>query len=116
MSYQYKDPTCEGFKRIKVSKNNHNKVFKYNNRTFIRDLLTTVEYYEKDDCIKVQIVPSLLGKLLLIVISPIHILIHGLVNKDAYRDILRGLFPKKYGAFLSHVFWDETQIKILKGE
>lgn len=114
--YTYIDPITKGFKKIKVSKENHNKVFKYRKRTFIKDLMNTTEYYENDKCIQIQCVPSLFGKILLLFISPLLILFYGVANKKVYTDIKRMLFAKKYGAFTTDCIWDNEQIKLLKGE
>lgn len=114
--YTYIDPITKGFKRIKVSRRNHNKIFKYRKRTFIKDLMNTTEYYENDECIQVQNVPSLFGKILLLFISPLLILFYGVTNKENYTDIKRTLFAKKYGAFTADRIWKKEQIKLLKGE
>lgn len=113
--YQYIDPISKGFKRIKVSRSNHNKVFKYRKRSFIKDLLTTVEYYENSECIQVQSVPSIFRKTFLLSISPLLIIYYGIGNKEIYNEIKRNLFAKKCGAFTSDCIYDKETIDILKG-
>lgn len=113
--YQYIDPLTKGFTRIKVTKDNHNKVFKYSQRTFWKDLVKTVEYYENKECIKVQTVISIFGKLLLLTLSPILILYYGIGNKEIYTEIKRTLSDKKYGAFTSDCIFDKEIINTLKG-
>ena len=114
--YTYVDPISQGFKRIKVSRNNHNKVFKYQERSFLKDLMTTTEYYENSEGVKVQKVPSVLGKVLLLIISPLLIIYYGISNKETYDEIKRTLFAKKYGAFVSDLIFDKEHIKTLKGD
>ena len=113
--YEYIDPISKGFKRIKVSRKNHNQVFKYRKRSFLKDLTNTTEYYENSGVILVQNVPSVFGKVLLFVFSPIVIIYHGIGNKEIYTDIKRALFAKRYGAFTSDYISDVGQVSLLKG-
>lgn len=116
MTYQYIDPLDNGFERINVSRANHNKLFKHKQRTFLKDIFTTVEYYENKECVRVQFVPSLFSKVILLTISPVLILFYGLANKDTYTDIKKTLFAKKYGAFTVDTISNKQKIKQLKGE
>lgn len=115
MYYKYVDPIENGYKRINISRNNHNAVFTNRKRTLWGDLVNTTEYYEDARSIKIQRVPSLFGKALICVLSPFLILYYGIGNAETYSDIKRVLFAKKYGAFTSEVICNAQTIKKLKG-
>lgn len=113
--YQYVDPLTKGFTKIKVSKENHNKIFKYKKRTILKDIKTKVEYYESDKEILIQFLPTVFTKVLLLLIAPFIILFYGIGNPDVYSDIKRIIFPKKYGSFTSDIIFDIKQRNIIKG-
>ena len=100
MTYKYKDPLENGYKKIKVSKALHNSVFKHRQRTLWKDLFEKHEYYANDWCVRVEVMPTLLAKVIVVVTFPIILLIHGVANFRELKDeVYRFCNPRKTGEF-----------------
>ena len=112
MKYEYQCPTTKGYKRIKVSKAQHNSVFKYGKRTLLKSLVQKQEYYDNGNQIIVQHLPTLITKILCVVLLPVNLLFYGVGNLDELiKDTKRIIQPKKYGSFSSDVIFGEQYSK-----
>lgn len=117
MQYEYQCPTAKGYKRIKVSKAQHNSVFKYRKRTLLKSLVHRQEYYDNGNQIIVQHLPTLITKILCVVLLPVNLLFYGVGNLDELmKDTKRIIQPKKHGSFSSDVISDEQYSKLMNKE
>lgn len=98
--YKYQPPEDNGYTKVNIPKSLHNSVLKYRQRTIFKSLFVKYEYYYNDWNIKVQILPTLLTKVLDTMLVPINLIFCGLSN---YKDVFRGVYktwnPKKTGSF-----------------
>lgn len=113
--YKYITPESQGLTKIKVTKENHNKVFTYRKRTFFKSLIWKYEYFADDKKIRVENVPTFLAKVLVILLFPLHLIIYGTSNyKDVISDTKKLLNARKYGSFASDTVEGDLYFK-LKG-
>ena len=113
--YKYIPPESQGMVKIKVSKENHNNVFTYRKRTFLKSLLHKYEYFADDTKVSVEYVPTALYKVLAVLLFPFHLLIYGVSNyKEIVLDTKKVINARKYGAFSSDIIIGESYNK-LKG-
>ena len=100
MTYEYKEPLQNGYRKIKVSKSLHNSVFKYRKRTLWKSLFTKHEYYANDWCIRVEVFPTLFAKLIVLTSFPFLLLLHGVSNySEIKNEVYSFCNPKKSGEF-----------------
>lgn len=95
MSYEYKDPMKDGFSRVYLTKAEHKKAFPYRKKTF----KNTFRYFVKGSEFIIEEHPNMLFKLLVLLLLPVAIIAVGFL--EFYPELLRLLFPKKYGSFSS---------------
>lgn len=96
--YVYQSPIDKGYKQFKLTKKEHNKLFKRRKKKWC----DRYEYYYNDRAIILRRFCNLQGIIFEIILFPVHLLLHGLFNfKEIIREY-RGLFnQKKYGSFSS---------------
>lgn len=111
MAYKWKYTEENGYTKIKVSKENHNKVFKYRERG---DIMQSVEYYEhKDGYIDVIFFVSLFTKIFATLMIPFYAIVYGV--PQTLEEAKGILFQKKTGSFsCDRVYKDRAGV--LKGE
>lgn len=96
MTYQYKDPLTQGYRRVRLSKAQHNNLFP-NRKIKWTD---KYEYYLSEDMFLLHKYLSLPAVVLNILLFPISLLCFGLSNfKDVLREHKEILSQKKYGKF-----------------
>lgn len=118
MSFEYKyvNQQSQGLTKIKVTQENHNKVFTYRKRTFFKSIFWKYEYFADDKKIRVENIPTVLTKILVIMLFPLHLILYGISNyKDVLIDTKKLLNARKYGAFTSDIVEGDLYFK-LKGE
>lgn len=114
MTYKYKDPLENGYKKITVSKALHNSVFKYRQRSLWKNLFTKYEYYANDWCIQVEVLPTLFAKVIVIVTFPVTLLVHGIANFTEIKDeVYRFCNPKKTGSFIVDAITGEKYKEVM---
>lgn len=98
--YTYKSPLDQGYTKIKVSKDKHNQVFIYQQRTFFKSLVSKYDYFSKGNEVIAENVPTLFGKVLTVLLFPVFLILGGVFNyKELIDDTKRILFPRRYGSF-----------------
>lgn len=103
-TYVYKSPLDQGYTKIKVSKDKHNLVFKHQQRTFLKSLVSKCDYFRKGNEVIVENAPTLFGKVLTVLLFPVFLILYGVFKyKELIRDTKEVLFPKKYGSFVQFV-------------
>lgn len=110
--YIYTNPLNMGFRRIKVSKQLHNKIYKFKSsqRTFLKDLFLKHTYFRDNTELYIEKTPTLLTKVLNTVLLPLSLVVYGLSNyKEIIKDAKTEWSPRKYGSFTS----DTIQISSL---
>lgn len=96
--YVYKNPLKNGYKQFKLSKKQHNEIFKHGKLRWI----DRCEYYYNDNDILIHKFASLFAKILVTVMFPINILMYGLKNfKEIITEYKEMYNEKKYGSFVS---------------
>jgi len=104
--YIYKDPRDRGFTRFKLTKKQHNIIFKHRSRTWRNKF---EYYYDDKQIIMHQFFNPLLG-IVAVVFFPIIVLMTGVLNiKEAFKEVKHGLNQKKYGSFCSDCVWSDTE-------
>ncbi len=97
MSYTYKDPLKNGYKKVKLTKKQHNKLLpntkiKWSER---------YEYYISDDAFITHRFAGILWKILITITLPLWVLFHGIENfKELMNEYLDLFKEKKVGNFL----------------
>lgn len=100
MTYEYKNPLDRGMLKVKVPKERHNSVFLYSKRTLFKPLFSRYHYYADDRSMLIELMPTLLTKVLCTALLPLTIFVYGIANyKELVRDVKRTWCPRKYGAF-----------------
>lgn len=96
--YIYKNPLDNGYKKFKLSKKTHNKLFKYRQIKWI----DKYEYYYND---KQIIFHKFYNPLVIIfntLLFPVSVLLYGIMNfKECWLDLKKTYNQKKYGSFSS---------------
>ena len=114
--YVYEHPEDNGYTKIKVSKTKHNLVFKYDQRTLWKSLFRMHEYYDNDNQVIVQHLPTVFVKVLSVILFPVSLIINGVGNyNEVLRDIKRTIWTKKYGSFSSD-YVRGVEYKLLVGK
>ncbi len=96
--YKYEDPLTQGYKQFKLTKKQHNKLFKYRQIKW-RD---RYEYYYNDKYILLYRFTNWKAIILITLLFPVILLLEGLLDyKETIKDY-KGMYnQKKYGAFSS---------------
>ena len=119
--YKYQPPEDNGYTKVNIPRSLHNSIFKYKaakaglrpyrQRTLFKSLFVKYEYYYNHWNIKVQVLPTLLTKVLTTLLVPINLIFCGLSNyKYVFRDVQRTWCPKKTGSFIE----DDIQGEVYK--
>lgn len=107
--YIYKDPLIKGYKKFKLSKKQHNKLFQYRQLKWF----DKYEYYYNDKEIILHKFYNPLFITINIIISPIGIFIAGLMNiKQYWQELKQMCNQKKYGQFSGDSVWKESNLYI----
>lgn len=97
-TYSYVRPTELGYQKFKLTRRQHNSILVNRHRNF----LTKIEAYYRDDSIRLQYTTTFLGKVLITMMLPITVLLHGFSSikeiAEEYRDLLN---ETKSGTFVS---------------
>jgi len=95
-NYIYTNPLDEGYKQFKLTKKQHNGLFKYRQITW-RD---KYEYYYNENKILIHKFANLPTIILATILFPFYLLFYGLGNfKELIKEMKSGYNQKKYGAF-----------------
>lgn len=96
MSYQYRNPLDDGF--TKVPKSKHKEiVHRYKPKI-------KYEVYENETCYLIHQFEPLWVVMVNVLLLPILVIIHGVVNiKEISVDLYRLIFQKKTGRFISEI-------------
>ncbi|HEY8805270.1 MAG TPA: hypothetical protein VIM42_09250 [Clostridium sp.] len=104
--YIYKDPRDRGLIKFKISKKQHNSIFKHRKITW-RD---KYEYYYDDKEIIMHRFVKMPLIFLAVLLFPVIVLMTGILNiKEAFTDVKKSLNQKKYGGFSSDQLWYNTE-------
>ena len=104
--YKYKDPVDNGYKKIFLSKKNHNAIFQKRKIDFFHHY----DYYIKNDCFILHRTFNLKGKIALTFTLPIFIILNLSEAKETFIDYWKMLFSKKYGRFTSDMITNKIII------
>jgi len=105
--YIYKNPLEQGYKQFKLTRKQHNELFKY------RQLKWTdkYEYYYNDKNILIFKFASILLTILTTILFPISLLFYGLKDtKEIIQDHKKIYNQKKYGLFVSDSICSNSDI------
>lgn len=104
--YEYRSPIDGGYKQMYLSKKKHNKIFPlWKVRRF-----ESCDYFYKEGSVKMEKHLSIVGKCLLLLLFPIHVVLFGVADiKEHYDDFRRQIQHKKYGSFTSLVCWKKDK-------
>lgn len=117
MNYVYKDPLDSGYTQFKLSKKQHNQLFKYRQIKWCYKC----EYYYDKNCIILHIFVNWKGILVTTLSLPVLILIHGLTSIKEIKKEMKELYnQKKYGSFSGDTVWSGGEkykeiMEIIKG-
>lgn len=103
MNYNYKYTEQNGYKKIKVSKEIHNKLFKYGKRN---NWKCTYHYSVKDDSLFIEQHFSWLAIFLVFLCFPLHVILYGVSNiKEIWNESIECIpyYAKKRGTFVVDV-------------
>lgn len=102
MTYVYENPLDKGFIKINIPKRVWNKI--YPNAAL--KWFEYHEYYVDDNSLIIQKFNYQYVNVLNLLMSPIMLLGHGLMNyKEIYNEHTKAFNQKKYGTFVSHTLW-----------
>lgn len=105
--YKYIDPTTVGGKQFKLTKTQHNEIFKHTQCNW----KTHFEYYQFETNIEIQRFSSIYLKLWNTVAFPVVVLFAGLSNiSEILEEYKKLYFEKKYGAFVSDFAWGDSEV------
>ena len=108
MSYKYRCPTELGYRQIKLTKQQHNDLFKNQN---IKWYDKYEYYYSRDKGLRVDKFYNWKLIALMTLLYPINILIEGFGNiKEINRDYTRMYKQKQYGSFVSERYYKDKPI------
>lgn len=106
MIYTYEDPLTKGYSRFKLSRKQHNQLFKYRQLKWYSFLTTKYEYYISPDDIRINRFVALPNIIFATILFPFMILIHGISNiKEILNEYKRAYNQKKYGSFINEHIW-----------
>jgi len=96
-NYKYKNPLDDGYKQFKLTKKQHNKLFKYRQIKWC----DRYEYYYNEQEIIMHRYVNLMAIIIETLLFPIYVLLHGFVNiKELNKEYKEIFNQKKYGAFV----------------
>ncbi|RXZ78036.1 hypothetical protein EBB07_28685 [Paenibacillaceae bacterium] len=96
--FKYADPLKNGYKQFNLTKKQHNRLFKYRQRTWT----DYYEYYCNDNHIIMHRFTSLIAKCVTTLLFPLTFFVYGIANhKEIIRDHKRVFNEKKYGSYYS---------------
>lgn len=105
--YIYENPLDQGYKQFKLTKKQHNTLFKYRQIKWY----DKYEYYYNDNEIILHRFTNIYAIILGTILFPIAILLEGIVNiKDTCRDYKRMCNQKKYGSFSGDNIWRDSEL------
>lgn len=100
--YEYVCPTTEGYRKVNLSAEDHNKHFP----AYPLKWYHKFEYYESDKAIKFERFMSWPAVAISWILFPISLMSYGLSNfKETWIDHVKLLNQKKYGVFISQTRW-----------
>jgi hypothetical protein len=101
-SYQYTNPIDKGYTKFKLTKKQHNEIFK--NRQI--KWMGKCEYYYNENQIIIHSFTNWKAILLSTILFPVFVLIHGLGNVKEVWGELKSLYnQKESGSFVSEHIW-----------
>lgn len=96
--YVYKNPLDNGYIKFKITKKQHNKLFKYRRLKWFN----RYEYYYSKEEIIIHNFKNLPFRIMFTIGFPLFILLNGLVNfKESFNELNMMWNQKKYGRFSS---------------
>lgn len=104
--YVYKNPIDDGYKKFRLSKKQHNQIFKH------RQIRWTdrYEYYYNDKHIILHKFYNPLCVVLNTLFFPIAILINGIINiKDGWKELKSLYHQKQSGSFSTDNVWNKSE-------
>lgn len=106
-NYQYTNPLDNGYKQFKLTKKQHNQLFK--NRQI--KWYDKYEYYYNNKLILLHKFYNWQAVLLNTIMFPLTVLVEGLGDiKEIIKDIKSLFNQKKYGSFISNGIWSNTDL------
>jgi hypothetical protein len=106
-NYTYKDPLKIGYKQFKLTKKQHNKLFKYRQIKW----QDKYEYYYNDKEVILHKFYNWKVIVLQIVFLPIIILLNGLINiKETWKDTIKLFKQKETGYFIGDSAYSGTYL------
>lgn len=104
--YTYENPLDKGYKQFKLTKQQHNKIFKYRQLKWF----DKYEYYYNNHTIIIHRFCNLKGIIINTLLFPVYILTHGLLNfKELLREFKELYNQKKYGSFTSDCVYKRSK-------
>lgn len=106
MSYQYRDPLKQGYKKFKLTTKQHNELFKYRKKKWY----SKYEYYYNENQILLHGFTNKFAIVINTILFPLIVLVNGIGNiKEIIDDFKRLYNEKKYGSFTSDHVWSVTE-------
>ena len=100
MTYEYVDPRTQGWRRVRLSRADHNRIFsKRQVRWFNR-----YEYFMKDGEFLMHRFITWPAVGLSLLVFPVMLLVHGVANRDLWREYADLMRQKKTGNFVFEGF------------
>lgn len=100
--YKYINPIGQGYTKFKLTKKQHNKIFK--NRKIKWN--SKIEYYYNDNQIIIHRFTNRKAILLTTILLPVFVLLHGITNiKEIWKELLELYNQKETGSFVSDHIW-----------
>lgn len=96
MTYTYRDPLLDGYRRANLPRKVHDRFFRYRKRNW----RTRVEYYVREDRILVQYFVSRPMVVLGLLAASLVFALYGIANNEVWDEYRRVLNQKKYGSFM----------------
>lgn len=104
--YKYEDPRNNGFKKVTITKEQHNELFQYQQITW----KMRYEYYIKDTAIEIHRYSSIWLKMYNTMMFPVVLLFAGLSNFDSViQEYKHHYCEQKYGAFTNDTVFKNTK-------
>ena len=104
--YIYINPEDKGFKKIKLTKKQHNKLFPKRKIKFGENY----EYYISDDYFEMHRFYGTIIIILNTILFPVLLLFYGLSNfKETFNDVSSLYHQKKTGSFVSDTVWKDSE-------
>ena len=98
MDYQYINPVSQGYKEIKISKEDHNRLFPYRKIK----LMDKYRYYLSNNNFIMHRFMSLPAVIFNTILFPISLLMNGIKNyKEVFYELYKMYHQRKCGAFVS---------------